>query len=44
MKDKNLPVLFLHKNKKRGDLVGNGMGLGLVSTLRFTPALSKTKG
>ena len=31
MKDKNLPVLFLHKNKKRGDLVGNGMGLGLVT-------------
>ena len=21
MKDKNLPVLFLHKNRKRGDLV-----------------------
>ena len=27
MKDKNLPVLFLHKNKKRGDLVNLGNGI-----------------
>ena len=32
---KNLPALFLHKNKKRGDLVGNGMGLGLVPFFFF---------
>ena len=47
MKDKNLPFLFLHKKKKaRGfsERLGNGVGLRLVTALRFTRALSKTKG
>ena len=35
MKDKNLPVLFLHKNKKRGGLVNVwAMGWGQGSLLR----------
>ena len=35
MKDKNLPVLFLQKNKKRGDLVNVwAMGWGQGSLLR----------
>ena len=35
MKDNNLPVLFLHKNKKRGDLVNVwAMGWGHSSLLR----------
>ena len=35
MKDKNLPVLFLHKNKKRGDLSNVwAMGWGWGSLLR----------
>ena len=35
MKDKNVPVLFLHKNKKRGDLVNVwAMGWGQGSLLR----------
>ena len=47
MKGKNLPVpVLVQKYKVRGfsERLGKGVGLGLVSVLRFTGALSKTKG
>ena len=48
MKGNNLPVLFLHKNKKRRDLVnvwamGSWVGLGLVSALRFTSVVKNKR-